>query len=132
MEDKRLGAVEARFADLIWQSEPITSGDLVKLCEKELSWKKSTTYTILRRLCERGIFQNLGGTVTSLMTKQEWSALQSEKFIEETFEGSLPSFLAAFSSRKKLSDKEIRELQQFIDEHKEGEYAVQCTVHRIL
>ena len=115
MADMGLGTVEPRFADLIWENEPISSGELVKLCEQELSWKKSTTYTILRRLCERGIFLNDKGTVTSLISKDEFHAMQSEKFVEDTFEGSLPKFLAAFSTRKKLSDDEIRELQRFID-----------------
>lgn len=119
MTDTNLGRIEARFAELIWENEPITSGNLVKLCEKELGWKKSTTYTVLRKLCDRGIFQNLGGTVSSVMSRQEWDALQSEKFIEETFDGSLPRFLAAFSLRKELSPEEIREIQRFIDEHKE-------------
>ena len=116
MADMRLGVVETRFADLIWEHEPISSGKLVKLCEETLSWKKSTTYTILRRLCERGIFSNDKGMVTSLISKDEFYAMQSEKFIEDTFEGSLPRFLAAFSTRKKLSDDEINELQKFIDE----------------
>ena len=116
MADIRLGVIETRFADLIWENEPISSGELVKLCERELSWKKSTTYTILRRLCERGIFLNHKGTVTSLISKDEFHALQSQKFVEETFEGSLPKFLAAFSTRKKLSDDEINEMQKLIDE----------------
>lgn len=118
MAEYKLGMVELRFADLIWDSEPLSSGELVKLCEKDLSWKKSTTYTILRRLCERGIFQNKDGTVTSLLSKQEFNALQSEKFVEETFDGSLPQFLTAFAMRKKLSEKEIDELQKFIDENR--------------
>ena len=116
MADMRLGMVETRFADLIWENEPISSGELVKLCEQKLDWKKSTTYTILRRLCERGIFANQKGTVTSLISKDEFNAMQSEKFVEDTFEGSLPKFLAAFSTRKKLSSDEINELQKFIDE----------------
>lgn len=116
MADMRLGVVETRFADLIWAHEPISSGELVKLCQQHLSWKKSTTYTILRRLCERGIFLNRNGTVTALISKDEFNAMQSEKFVEDTFEGSLPRFLAAFSTRKKLSDDEINELQKFIDE----------------
>ena len=115
MADVRLGAVETRFADLIWENEPISSGELVKLCEQKLSWKKSTTYTILRRLCERGIFLNQKGMVTSRLSKDEFHAMQSEKFVEDTFEGSLPRFLAAFSTRKKLSDDEINELQKLID-----------------
>jgi BlaI family penicillinase repressor len=116
MEDYKLGVMETKFAELMWLNEPISSGDLVKLCEKELTWKKSTTYTMLRRLCDRGIFQNKDGTVTSLMSKQEFAALQSERFIEETFDGSLPRFLAAFTQRKKLSEREIGELRQLIDE----------------
>ena len=116
MADIRLGAVEARFADLIWENEPISSGELVKLCEQSLRWKKSTTYTMLRRLCERGIFLNQKGTVTSRVSKDEFHAMQSEKFIEDTFEGSLPRFLAAFSTRKRLSDEEIEQLQRFIDQ----------------
>lgn len=116
MADMKLGVVETRFADLIWEHEPISSGELVKLCEEKLSWKKSTTYTILRRLCERGIFSNNKGVVTSLISKDEFYAMQSEKFVEDTFEGSLPRFLAAFSTRKKLSDDEINQLQKFIDE----------------
>lgn len=115
LEDYKLGAMETKFAELMWDNEPIPSGDLVKLCEKELSWKKSTTYTMLRRLCERGIFQNKNGVVSSLISRQEFQALQSEQFVEETFDGSLPRFLAAFTLRKKLSEKEINELQKLID-----------------
>ncbi|MBE6944325.1 MAG: BlaI/MecI/CopY family transcriptional regulator [Ruminococcaceae bacterium] len=115
MIDAKLGEVEARFADIIWQNEPLHSRVLAELAEKELSWKKSTTYTVLKRLCERGIFQNSNGTVTSLVSKEEFHALQSEKFIDETFDGSLPAFLAAFGSRKKLTDEEIRELTKVIE-----------------
>ena len=115
MDDIKLGAIEARFADLIWHNEPISSGELVKLCQQELTWKKPTTYTVLRRLCERGLFQNENSVVTSCISRQEFYARQSEKFVEETFDGSLPAFLAAFGSRKKLSEREIDELQQLID-----------------
>ena len=115
MDDKKLGFVESKFADIIWKHEPISSGELVKRCEAELHWKKPTTYTVLRRLCERGIFQNDGGTVRSLISREEFYARQSEMFVEETFHGSLPAFLAAFGSRKKLSDSEIDELQKVID-----------------
>jgi len=118
MADYKLGEIEARFADLIWDNEPLASGDLVKLAERVLNWKKSTTYTILRRLCEREIFQNLDGIVTSMISKQDFYAVQSEKFVEETFSGSLPRFLTAFATRKKLSDKEIEEIQRFIDENR--------------
>lgn len=114
----KLGAMETRFADLIWDNEPLASGELVKLCEQELAWKKSTTYTILRRLCERGIFQNKDGAVISLISKREFFAMQSEQFVEDTFDGSLPQFLAAFTTRKKLSEKDIDELQRLIDKHR--------------
>lgn len=115
MEEIKLGAIESRFADIIWRSEPIHSRELVKLCEKELTWKKSTTYTVLRRLCERGIFQNQDGTVTSRISREEFYARQSEKFVDESFNGSLPAFLAAFGTRKKLSGEEIDELQRVIE-----------------
>ncbi len=115
MEELRLGVVESRFADLIWSNEPLTSRELVQLCEKELQWKKSTTYTVLKRLCDRGIFQNVKGTVSSLMSKEEFYAAQSEQFVEDTFHGSLPAFIAAFTSRKALSDAEIAEIQRMID-----------------
>jgi len=118
LEAYKLGAMETKFAELMWDNEPITSGELVKLCEKELSWKKSTTYTMLRRLCERKIFQNKNGVVSSIITRQEFQALQSEQFVKETFGGSLPHFLAAFATRKKLSENEIDELQRLIDQHK--------------
>lgn len=116
MENYKLGAMETKFADLIWDNEPISSGDLVKLCERELTWKKSTTYTMLRRLCHRGIFKNENSLVSSLIGRREFAGLQSEKFIDETFDGSLPQFLAAFTMRKKLTKNEIEELQRIIDE----------------
>ncbi len=116
MSEMKMGAVESRFADMIWSSEPVSSTELVHLAAQELGWKKSTTYTVLKRLCERGIFRNQEGTVTSLLSREEFYALQSEKFVEETFSGSLPAFLAAFTARKKLSEKEIAELQALIDE----------------
>ena len=114
MSEYRLGEIEARFADMIWKRVPLASGELVKLAEKELTWKKSTTYTVLRRLCERGIFQNEGGQVTALISREDFYAAQSEAFVEETFSGSLPAFLAAFSRRKKLSEDEIVKLEQMI------------------
>lgn len=107
-----------KFAELMWDNEPIASGELVKLCEKELSWKKSTTYTMLRRLCERKIFQNKSSVVTSIITKQELQALKSEQFVQETFDGSLPHFLATFAKRRKLSENEIDELQKMINQHR--------------
>ena len=100
----KLGAVEARFAELIWENEPLPSNRLTKLAEQELGWKKSTTYTILKRLCERGLFQNEGGQVSSLVSREEFQAAQSEQFVEEAFGGSLPAFVAAFGSRRRLTD----------------------------
>lgn len=116
MEDMKLGMIESRFANMIWQKEPISSGDLVKLCAEELSWKKSTTYTILRKLCDKGIFQNQNGTVTSLISKQDFYARQSEQIVNDTFDGSLPAFVAAFTTRNRLSDSDIAELQRLIEQ----------------
>ncbi len=116
MPEIRLGEIESRFADIIWQNEPIASGELVRLCAEALHWKKPTTYTILRKLCERGIFQNEKGIVTSKIDKDTFYAMQSEQFVEDTFDGSLPAFIAAFASRKKLSETEIAELKKLIAE----------------
>ena len=118
MSDWKLGAVESRFADLIWQGEPMSSTQLVRRAEEALGWKKSTTYTVLKRLCQRGIFQNQDGVVTSLVSREEFYARQSEEFVEETFSGSLPAFLTAFTRRKKLSQEEIAQLQQLIEENR--------------
>lgn len=115
MEDTKLGLVESRFADIIWQHEPLSSGELVRLCQDELGWKKSTTYTVLKKLCERGIFQNLNGQVTSLLSRQEFHAIQGRKFLDEAFDGSLPAFIAAFASQKALSQEEISQIRQMID-----------------
>jgi len=120
MNDYKLAQSEARFADLIWGHEPIGSGELVKLCEKKLTWKKSTTYTVLKKLCERGIFQNENAVVSSLIKKDEFYARQSRCFVEDTFGGSLPKFLTAFIGGKRLSDSQADELKKLIDEHKEG------------
>lgn len=113
----KIAEVEYKFVELIWAQEPIASGDLVRLCEKELNWKKSTTYTVLRRLCDRGVLRNDDAIVTSLISKEEYMGLCSEQFVEETFDGSLPQFLAAFMKRKKLNKKQINEIQQMIDEY---------------
>lgn len=119
MEEIRLGAVESRFADIIWENEPISSGELVKICEKELTWKKSTTYTVLKKLCEKGIFQNEKGRVTSLISKDELEAKQSERFVEDNFGGSLPAFIAAFTKRKSLSKKDMDEIKKMLDSFEE-------------
>ncbi len=115
MSELRMGTAEAKFADMIWDHEPIASGDLAKLANKEFQWKKTTSFTVLKRLCERGLFQNQKGTVTSLISRKEFYARHSELYVEEAFGGSLPAFLTAFGTRKKLSDSEIDEIQQIID-----------------
>ncbi len=119
MDNYKLGFVEQKFAELIWQNEPISSGELVKLCLKELEWKKSTTYTVLKKLCEKGIFKNDNGTVTSLISKDEFFAFQSKNFVDETFEGSLPAFIAAFTKKQELSKKDIDEIRKMIETYGE-------------
>ena len=116
MPELKLGLVEARFADIIWENEPLSSATLVKLAEKELGWKKSTTYTVLKRLSQRGLFQNQAGIVSALLSRDEYFAAQSEQFVEETFNGSLPAFVTAFTTRKSLSEEEINQLQSLIDQ----------------
>ena len=118
MGDLTMGAIETRFAEIIWQREPVSSTELVKLALQELGWKKSTTYTVLRRLCDRGIFQNQDGSVTSLISRQDFFAVQSQQFVEETFAGSLPAFLTAFTTRKKLSENEITELENLLKSYR--------------
>lgn len=115
MSEIELGVVQAQFAELVWQHEPIASGELVKICEKELNWKKPTTYTVLRKLCEKGLLQNQNGIVTSVISRKDFYSAKSEQFVEETFDGSLPAFIAAFISRKSISTAEADEIQKMID-----------------
>lgn len=115
MKEYRLAKLEARFADLIWEREPIASPELVKLCEKEFAWKKSTTYTVLKKLCDRGIFQNENATVTSLITREEFYGHKSRELVEGSFGGSIPRFLAAFMGGKKLSPEQAAEIKEMID-----------------
>lgn len=119
MAEMRMGTAEAKFADIIWENEPISSGDLAKLGNKEFEWKKTTSFTVLKRLCERGLFQNQNGTVTSLVSREEFYARHSDQYVEETFGGSLPAFLTAFGRKNILSDKEIDEIQMIIDSMRE-------------
>ena len=116
MDTPKIFESEYRFCLILWERGPATTTELVKLCRERLEWKKSTTYTVLRRLCQRGIFQNEGGVVTSRLSREEFAARQSEEFVEQAFGGSLPKFLTAFTRRKKLTDEEVRQLQQLIDE----------------
>ena len=113
------GEVQMKFAELIWEKEPVGSGDLVKLCAERFGWKKSTTYTVLKKLCDKGLFQNVDGVVSSLVSKEDFYTRKSEEFVEEAFGGSLPAFLAAFTSHQKLSRKEIEQIRKIIDEAKE-------------
>ena len=115
MADIRMGPAETQFAEIIWEHEPIASGELSKLAEEKLNWKKTTSFTVIKRLSERGIIQNQKGIVTSLISKEEFFARHSEQYVEDTFGGSLPAFMAAFSTRKKLTDKEIDEMKNLIE-----------------
>lgn len=110
-----LAKTEAKFADIIWDNEPLPSGELVRLCLDKLNWKKSTTYTMLKRLCDRGIFINDGGTVRSLILREDFKTEQSRQFVRDKFDGSLPGFIAAFAGREKLSEKEVKEIIDIIE-----------------
>lgn len=120
MTEYKLGVVESRFADIVWANVPMTTAKLVKLCEEELQWKRTTTYTVLKKLGEKGLFRLQDGMVTALISREDYYAAQSEKFVEETFEGSLPAFIAAFTKRKNLSAQEVAEIRKMIDAY-EGE-----------
>ncbi len=115
-----MGVIEAKFAEIIWEREPITSAELVRESEKLFSWKKSTTFTVLKRLCEKGIFKNEGSKVSSSISREEFYSLQSQRFVQENFSGSLPAFLAAFASGKALTKEEIDELRRMVDNFEEG------------
>ena len=116
MNDFSLGLVESRFADIIWANAPLTTQRLVQLCETELQWKRTTTYTVLKRLAERGLFRNEGGQVTALLSREEFYARRSQQFVEESFGGSLPAFLAAFASHKPLTEAEVAEIRRLLEE----------------
>ena len=118
MNDFRLGVIETKFAEIIWANAPIGTTHLIRLCESELGWKRTTTYTVLKRLSERGIFKNDNGTVTVLISKDEFYSMQSEKVVKESFGGSLPAFIAAFTSRQNLSEDEIAEIRTMIENMK--------------
>lgn len=115
MSEIRLGLVEARFADIIWENAPMTTRELVALCDEKLNWRRTTTYTVLKKLCDRGLFRTENSTVTVLIEKDSFNAMQSEKFVEETFSGSLPAFVAAFTSRKRPTKKELSEIKKLLD-----------------
>lgn len=116
MEITKLGAAEGRFADLIWRNAPMTTAELVVLAKESLDWKRTTAYTVLKRLCDRGLFALKDGTVTALVTREEFYERQSREYVESAFSGSLPAFVAAFSRSRKLKPEEIAALQALIDE----------------
>ncbi len=119
MAEIQLGLIEARFADLIWSQEPVTTSELVKLAQQAFQWKRTTTHTVIKRLCEKGLFQNQKGTVTSLISRDQFEAMQSRSFVKDTFDGSLPAFLAAFTRGSTLTPEEAARLHQIIDQAKE-------------
>lgn len=120
MGDMRLGMVEAHFADIVWHNAPLTTKELVELCSKPpLNWKRTTTYTVLKKLCLRGIFEMQDGTVTVKITKEQFRSIQSDQFVEENFSGSLPAFIAAFTSGKKLNSEELAEIRQLLDTYED-------------
>ena len=119
MVEIQLGIIESQFEDMIWEHEPVTSTELVKLAEKEFSWKRTTTHTVIKRLCEKGLFVNNKGTVTSLMSRDQFYANQSRQFVEDSFEGSLPAFIAAFTKGNSLSSEEAAAIRKMIDEAEE-------------
>lgn len=119
MEEYSLGIIEGEFADIVWQHAPLSTSELVRLCEKQLGWKRTTTYTVLKKFITRGIFDNQNSIVEIRISKEEFFARQSELYIERSFGGSLPGFLTAFTSRKKLSEKEINDLKKIIEKCKD-------------
>ena len=116
MAEIQLGVVESRFADIIWRNEPVSSSTLVKLAGEELQWKRTTVHTVLRRLCDKGLFQNDNGTVTSLVSREQFYSMQSKQFVDTAFHGSFPAFLAAFTKNRTLSDGERELIRQMIDQ----------------
>lgn len=119
MEPYKLGEMEERFAELIWEHAPVRSGELTRLCEAAFSWKRTTTYTMLKRLCDRGLFANENGMVTVRMSREDFQSARGEQFIRENFEDSLPLFVAAFAKKRRLREEEIRMLKSLIDAYEE-------------
>ncbi len=119
MAEIKLGMVEARFSDIIWENAPLSTKELTLLCEKELNWKRTTTYTVLKKLCDRGIFCTKDGIVTVLLSKNEFFAIQSEQFVKENFQGSLPAFIAAFTTRKAPTSEELAQIRKMIELYEE-------------
>ena len=121
MDVPKIFESEYRFCLIMWEHEPVTAAELVKLCQEQLGWKRTTTYTVIKRLVERGVLKNEGGTVTSLVSKEKAQASEIDELVEKKFEGSLPAFVAAFTKRQDLSDKELDQVQRMIDRIRRGE-----------
>ncbi len=119
-KDITLTAAEEKLAVLIWQNAPLSSPDLVTLVEREMNWKKSTTYTVLKKLCDKGVFKNENANVSVVLTQDEQTARQSRRYVEDTFGGSLPKFITSFFSGRKLTPEQAAELKRLIEEHEEG------------
>ena len=120
MAELQLGAVEARFADIVWERAPVRTTELVRLCEQALAWKRTTTYTVLKRLCEKGLFETAGGMVRAVLSREEFYARQSRQYVDTAFRGSLPAFLAAFTDGRRLTAEELAELRALIDSAEEA------------
>ncbi len=118
---EKLGVVEAQFADRIWESAPVTSAELVRIGEEAFGWKRTTVYTVLKRLCDKGLFANDHGTVRARITREDYYAAQSRQFVAETFEGSLPAFIAAFVGGRGLTEKEAEDIRKMIAAYTETE-----------
>ena len=121
MDTPKIFESEYRFCLILWEHEPVKSKELVKLCEEQLGWKSTTTYTVIKRLSERGVVKNENTIVTSLVSKEEAQAAEIDELVGRTFEGSLPAFIAAFTKHQKLSEKELDEVQRMIDRYRKGE-----------
>ena len=121
METPKIFESEYHFCLIMWEHEPVTTVELVKLCQERLGWKRTTTYTVIKRLGDRGVLKNEAGTVTSLVSKEDAQAKEIDELVEEKFQGSLPAFVAAFTKRQDLSDKELDEVQRMIDRIRKGE-----------
>ena len=121
METPKIFESEYHFCLIMWEHEPVTTVELVKLCQERLDWKRTTTYTVIKRLGERGVLKNEDGTITSLVSKEEAQAREINTLVEEKFQGSLPAFVAAFTRRQDISDKELDEVQRMIDRIRKGE-----------
>lgn len=119
--DSKLGVVESRFADIVWSRAPLSTGELVRLCAERLGWKRTTTYTVLKKLCQRGIFRLDDGTVTARISRDDFYAARSQEFVAESFQGSLPAFIAAFTKNRPLSRAEAAQIRQMIDDYTEDD-----------